>query len=606
MTSIRTTPLPLKLKPGINKNTTIFDSQGEYVDCDKIRFRFGEPEKLGGWQKEQTQRDFVGVPRAGLTWSGLNGTRYIAAGTNEKLELFYGGNNVDITPLRQTVSVSNSFSIASGSSLMTVSFVAHGGQPGDWVIFANTTASVAGVTLSSEYKITEAIPNSFVVDLGTAASTSVVSAGGSGTLEFLIPSGGKDNGGNTGYGGGTYGTPGITSGGWSDPRNGALRANLRQYSLSNWGEDLIATPKGSSIFYWDATNPNDRAEVISTAAPSVVNFSLVAQPERQVIALGTHTINGVFDPMLVRWCASEDFDDWIASPTNNAGGFRLDGGSEIQGGVLSKREILVFTDEAVYSMISNATGYSFDKLGTNPGLCSSKSGIDVNGTVYWMGPNGFYLYDGTIRQMACTLQKAIFGEGIEASALERLNQEQKEKVFCGLNAEFSEIIWFYPAGDSLENNRYVIFNYLENTWYDGTLDRTVWVDADVFDKPYALKSAGGLFIHEQGVDDDTVPMKSFLKTSVFDLDEGDAVMFVDRVIPDGKFVKPINMSFEYSKYPGSTEVFTKGPFQITSTTRKFNPRIRGRQMSITYSTSVGGGDFRIGRFRANVKPDGER
>jgi len=611
MSSSDTQIQKINIAPGINRNTTDYDAEGQYVDCDHVRFRYKRPEKIGGWTKEQTTPEaFIGVPRDMLTWADLASDKYIAVGTNEKLEIYNGGQITDVTPIESSASVSNPFHVTSGSSFITVCVDGHNRSTGDYVLFA-TTASIGGINLLSEYQIVSAGTNYFIIESSTSATTCVSAGGGAAVFQFLLDSGDADNGFAAGWGAGTWGTPGVSVGtslsaGWGRPRGGSgVGTELRQWSLDNWGEDLLANPKGGKIYTWVASDGLDtRARVISSAAPSVVNFMLVAQPARHVVAFGTHNVSGIFDPLLIRWSDSENYNVWTAAATNQAGSFRLESGSFISTALKTRREIVIFTDEALHSMrrIGGDFVFSFDNLGKIPGIVSQHAAVDVNGVVFWMSPTGFYQYDGVVQTLFCSLQKYIFSPNSEGS----LNFDQKEKVHAGANTEFDEVWWFYPANNEIENSRYVVYNYLDRVWYDGTIVRTAWNDIDIFDRPYATGADGKLYSHEVGKDDDGSNLKAYLRTADFDIGDGQDFVFVDRIIPDGTFIKTTNFIFRAKKYPNSTETQEKGPFEVTSATQKISLRARGRQASLEYSTSTQGGDFRLGVTRLAIKPDGGR
>jgi hypothetical protein len=610
MSSSTTKVTKLNLIPGIDKNTTELDSEGTYVSCDKIRFFYGKPEKLGGWQKEIVPTDVLGTARDIHTWVDLTGQPYLAFGTNVKLYNYFGGDVHDITPIRASACADDALNTTAGSPTITVSVNPEGALAGDYFVFAEVTACVGdGAQLTSTYEIASVDAGHFTFLASTTAAATSANAGGVTRVDFLLETGLESNGAAFGWGAGTWGTPGVSasgSAGWSKPRGGSgVSAELRQWSLDNYGEDLLASPRGGKIYRWEASaGIAQRAQVMSSAAPSVVNIMQVAQDGRHVVAAGTHNAAGEFDPMLVRWSDSENFNDWTASAGNQAGSFRLENGSEIIGIEETRREIVVFTDESLYSMqrIGGDFVFSFKDMGTINGLISQHGSIDIDGVVFWMGFRSFQYYDGVVRTLPCTVQNYIF----DPDSIGSINQDQKEKVFCATNREFNEIWWLYPSKGSDENDRYVIYNYLEKTWYIGTLDRTVWHDVDIFDRPFALDPDGELFIHEQGKDDDTAGMKAELLTSFIDIDDGDELMFLDRYIPDLTLVKEVDYLINYKKYPQSNECFTKGPYTITPTTTKFHPRIRGRQMQVKYSTSVQGADFRVGSDRIALKPDGKR
>lgn len=611
MSASETQITKLNLIPGINKNTTELDSEGTYVSCDKVRFFYGKPEKLGGWQKEQVQGSVLGVARDIHTWVDLEGESYLGFGTHEKLYLFNGGEAIDITPIRTSACVVDGWNTVSGTAEVTLSINPEGAVAGDYFVLAETTATAGGITFTTgnEYQITSVGVGHFTFLASSTADAAVSSFGGVTRVDYLLETGLQSNGAAFGWGAGTWGTPGVSAtacAGWGKPRGGTgVSVNLRQWSLDNWGEDLLANPRGGNIYQWEASaGPTERARLMSSAAPSIVNDMVVAQEGRHVIALGTHDVSGNFDPLLIRWSDSEDFTKWTAAATNQAGSFRLENGSFIIGAQESRREIMVFTDESLYSMqrIGGDLVFGFRDLGRHNGLMSQHAAVDVNGVVFWMGFNTFQFYDGVINTLPCTIQNFIFDPDSEGS----INFDQKEKVYCDTNREFNEIWWFYPSKGSEENNRYVCFNFLEKLWYMGTIERTVWHDVDIFERPYALDPSGNLFIHEQGKDDDTTGMKSVLHTSFFDIEDGDKLMFVDRHIPDSQIDKDLNVTYNFKKYPQSNELFTKNGFVFTSTTRKVHPRVRGRQMQICYSTSSQGANYRIGSDRLALKPDGER
>ena len=610
MTASETDTKKFVLQPGINKNTTQLDAEGTYVSCDKVRFFYEKPQKLGGCQLENYQGSIVGKARDILAWTNLSADKYLTVGTHKKLQVFSGGVFHDITPIRTSASVSNAFSVASGDSYITLSVNPQGAAAGDRFILATTTVDVGGLTLAAgnEYEIASVGVGHIVfqASASTSATTSVSSVGGPAVVDFLLETGAEDAGFSFGWGGGTWNTPGVSvCAGWNEPRGGTgVALQVRQWSLDTWGEDLIANPRGGKIYVWDMTDGvGVRASVI-TNAPTVNNIAFMGNNGRHLVTFGTHNVSGIFDPMLIRWSDSENYNKWTAAATNQAGSYRLEHGTEIIGATETKNEILVFTDDNAYSMrrIGGQLVFSFNDLGRHNGLASQHAAVDVNGTTYWMGFSSFHVFDGVIRTLPCSLQKVLFNPDSAFS----INQDQIAKVFSSPNREFNEVWWLYPSRDSTECDRYVIYNFAENLWYHGAWNRTVFLDKGTFDRPYAVDTSGHLYIHEQGKDVNTSGMKSFVITSFVDLADGDNLMFVDRVIPDNTITKEMSYEYTYKKYPQSTEEFTKGPFTVTPTTKKVNPRIRGRQVQVKYSTSVLGGDFRIGGDRYSFKPDGER
>lgn len=587
------------IRPGINKNTTEYDAEGEYINCDKIRFHKGKPEKMGGWQREAVSTTITGVARAIKTWRDLENQRHTIIGTHNKLMLRDGGTYSDITPITRTAT-SITITTTSGDSIVYLNDASHNRNAGDYVIFSNGSA-YNGVTLDGEYLVTDSDASGFYVDSGTNATGS--GTGSSVDIDYLLFSGLESNDLGFGWGAGTWGTAGASSGGWSDPRIGSgLSLKLRQWSLSNWGEDIIANPRKASLYLYD-TSAGGRATEI-TQAPDQINYSLVG-PARHVIAFGCTNSSGDFDPLLVRWCDSEDYTDWTATSTNSAGSFRLEYGNEIIGAVQSRREIVIFTDTSVYTMtrIGGAAVFSFDPISKGgTGLISQEAAIDTGeGVVYWMAPNGFYYYDGSVRTLPCSVFKFIF----EPDSDGYINYQQKEKIHAAINKEFSEIIWFWPDKNNNEINRYVIYNYSEGTWYDGTMNRTCWTDAEVYDRPYAFDENGVLYIHEQGKDADGAALEAFLETSYFDLGDGDNLLFCDRVVPDWTISKTVTLDLYGKKYPNSQTETTK-TYTLKETTPKKSVRLRARQMKYKLTTNETKGDFRLGKFRFSLKLDGGR
>ena len=605
--------------PGINKNSTDIDSEGKWVDCDKVRFRYGKAEKIGGWVREQATQEadnsvstFTGIAREVLPWNTLNSDKYLGIGTHAKLEFFFGGEYFDMTPIDRTVTGAV-FTTSVGSTDIICSLPAHGATEGDYVIFTSATTSVGGVDIIGEHLVGTVIgANSFTFTTPTTATST--SVGATANAQFLIGTGLVDNSTTGGWG-----TDPWSTSAWGEVGSGTFATELRQWSLENWGEDLLANPKGLGIYTWDADNGvestlTDRSDVRLTSvanSPAEVNVMLASQPTRHLIAGGCNALGtGVFDPMLIRWSHSEDFTVWdpltSTSSTNEAGDKRLRGGNEIIGMIRSKAENVIFTDDAVHSMrwIGNPFIYSFNQIGTNAGICGPQASVDVNGVVYWMGRTSFFVYDGTMRVLPSTLQKAIF----EDNTPESLNLSQKEKVFTGVNSEFNEIIWFYPAASSLECNRYVVYNYLEKSFYDGTMDRTAWVDKGVYEKPYGFGSDSVLYVHEEGKDDDGSAMRSFIKSGDVDIADGELISYSDKFVPDFTLPsgKTLNITLESKRYPNDPTSVTKGPFTVDDETQKVSYRMRGRQFNVTYSTSITGGDFIIGAPRINIMPDGGR
>jgi hypothetical protein len=604
----------IDIQPGYNKNTTDYGAENYYVDGDGVRFRNGKPEKHGGWVKETVNQFsnssnllFTGVARAIHDWVDLSFSKYFAVGTHKKVEAFNGGLIYDITPYREELTLNNAVT-TNGTTSVKITDVNHGLVVGDYVYVDSQQTAVDGVDLQGEYTVTTVIDaDNYTVTYGSAASGSTSLAGGTLEINYLLQVGDQDNGNVTGYGGGTWDTEGAAGGGYDMPRSGTGGQFLRMWSLDNWGEDLIATMRNGKIYQWDATNGLGVRLQEITQAPDENLLSLVAQPSRHLVAFGTNQVSGgVFDPLNIRWASQETLTDWTPSDTNTAGEYRLPLGNYITTAIQTKSEILVFTDSTLYSMrnVSSNDVFEFNVIGDNISAVSQHCGVDVNGIVFWMGVDSFYIYDGVARHLDSPIDEFIFDQDGEG----RLNYEQKEKVYCSTNTEFNEIIWFYPSHNSTEIDRYVIYNYAENIWYDGSvIQRTVWLDKSIFSKPYAIDSTGKLFIHEQGKDNDGSPITAYLKSGYLDIEDGQDLVFVDKFIPDFKLIPNRNASLTLylKKYPNSEES-TKGPYQFNNDTEKVSLRARARQIAIKYEVNAVGADFEVGAPRFSFQPDGGR
>lgn len=604
----------IEIQPGYNKNTTDYGAENYYVDGDGVRFRNGKPEKQGGWVKDTVNQVtdasnslFTGVARAIHDWVDLSFSKYFAVGTHKKVEVFNGGLIYDITPYREELTLNNAIT-TNGTTSIKITDVNHGLTVGDFVFVDSQQNPVDSITLSGEYTVTTVVDaDNYTVTASSAASGSTSLSGGTLNINYLLQVGDQDNGNVTGYGGGTWDTEGAAGGGYDKPRAGVGGNFLRQWSLDNWGEDLIATMRNGKVYQWDATNGLGVRLQEITQAPDENLFSIVAQPSRHLMVFGTNqSVGGVFDPLNIRWASQETLTDWTITDTNTAGEYRLPLGNYIVTAIQTKSEILVLTDSTAYSVRHPSTNdiFQFDLIGDNTSAVSQHCGVDINGVVFWMGIDTFYMYDGVIHKLNSSLEEFIFDQDGEG----RLNQEQKEKVFCSTNKEFNEVIWFYPSHNSTEIDRYVIYNYAEDTWYDGSvMKRTVWLDKSLFNRPYAIDETGKLFIHEQGKDDDGSPMTAYLVSGDLDIEDGQNLVFVDKFVPDFKLIPSRNakLTLYLKKYPNST-ASVKGPYQFNDSTEKVSVRARARQVSIKYEVDALGADFEVGSPRFAFQPDGGR
>ncbi len=608
--------ISIVFEPGIQKNTTEYMAEGYWVDCDKIRFKNSRPEKIGGWVREtleqyedSTNNRFTGVSRATLSWSDLNSNKYFASASHLKVELLTGGKVHDITPIRESVSLTNAITTNSSNEIQ-ITDVNHGTTVGDYVKYSNQGSAVDGVTLSGQYQVINVIDaDNYVIYHPVTASGSTALGGGNLDVKYLLQNGAQSNGSLTGWSGGTWGTPGQSSQGWNRPRAGEGGLKLRQWSLDNWGEDLVACMRDGSIYQWDATNGPLVPLVKLSNAPEQNSFILVSQPSRHLIAFGsTKFIDDIFDPLIIRWSSQEELNFWdISDDSKTAGEYRIPTGNYIVGAVQTRGEIVVFTDTDVYSMryVGGNDVFQFEPLGTNTSTISQHAAIDVNGVVYWMGADKFYRYNGTIEVLPLSVDKLVFDQ----DGARRLLFSQKEKTFAGVNKEFNEIIFLYQSVGAEEIDSYIKYNYVEGVSDHGTLNRTTWLDRGTFSKPYALDETGVLYIHEEGKDADGVPLEAFIRSSYFDIGDGQDLLFIDRIIPDVKLPSSRNMEIRcyFKKYPHpQASVVTKGPYYFDDTKKQISMRGRGRAMSIEFRVTGTGTDFEIGKMRIGVQPDGGR
>lgn len=594
----------INIRPGINKNDAPYQSEGSYVSCQWARFQHGNPKKMGGFQQVTTSATYVGIARDSQSWSDLQGDRWYAVGTTDQLSIYNETTFTDITPVQTSVVATSIFSATSGSTIVGVSLNNNGTAVNDRFVIA-TSVNVDGIPLAanSVYAVVSADTNNFTFDAGVTATSTVTQAGTSISLQFLLASGRSASTVAAGWGSGPWGGSG---GGWGVgvPVSSADLLLLRTWVLENWGEDLIANYRGGGIYLWDRTlGTGVRASQIS-GAPTKANSISVINPPRILCCYGTSAYLGPFDPLLIRWSSNEDYTQFNPAVTNASGEIRIQDGNEIIRAITTKAETVVFTDTGVYrqTYVGGDYVFSIEKVGANCGLIGPQAARDVNGVVYWMSNAGFFVYNGSVQKLDCSLYDNIFNKNFG----DGLNEQQAFKVFCGVNAEFSEIWWFYPSRNSEENDRYVVYNFMDNLWYDGIRPRTTWEDASVFSRPIATNTSTTAYYHEVGANADGSELPFLLYTSFFDIDDGSEIMFVDQYVPDYKYVQgDFKIEFGFKKYPESSEETYKGPFSIAGQPVLYM-RGRGRQMEMRYTLSGVNSNVQIGKTRLRIKPDGQR
>ena len=612
----------LQVAPGIDKQNTEYGAEGRWVDSDNVRFRYGQPEKIGGWTKV-TSDALLGATRAILTWSDLSGVNHAMYGTNKKLYAYSENSYGDITPTRGTGSITQ-FATTSGSTTVTVTDADHGALVGDHVTISSVSGAIGGLTqanLQNEFEIQTATDDTYTIVAPAAASSSAT--GATATATYEINSGPATSIYGYGWGAGTW-----SRSTWNSTREGLTGAEgvllqSTKWSLDNWGEDVLAQKFDGSIYYWDTSaglSSNLASRTNVSNAPTKSRFMMVSGDDRHVICFGTETTIGTTstqDNMFIRWSDQESTSDWTPTSTNTAGSQRLTSGNKINAAVRSRGAVLVWTDTALYQMqfIGPPFTFGFKQLGSNCGAVGINSAIDISGKTYWMGNDSFFTFDGAVKKIPCSVQDYVFDD---------INVNATGDVFCATNTDFNEVMWFYPSADSLQIDRHVTFNYAENLWYTGSLSRSTWADRSVYSNPYATEfdssdttatistiygnKAGRTFVyaHEEGVNDAGSAMTAYIESGDIDIADGDNFMSISRFIPDFKNqVGEVDVTVKSRPYPATTQT-THGPFAIATTTTKQDTRIRGRQLALRVSSDAVDDKWRYGTLRFDGKPDGMR
>jgi len=610
----------LKFKPGIDKQDTAYSAGDErkYIDSDFVRFHYGKPERWGGWRfLPNPNKTIVGVVRDTHSWIGLDGTRYLALGTDRKLYLYTEGDIFDITPIRETATgLSNPFT-TNGTTTVSVTDADHGAAEGDFVTFDSFSA-IDGLDMNNEFEVTTYVDaNTYKVTHTSTASGSTSGGGGTGNANYQITTGPTAS--TYGYG---WGTATWSLSTWDTPRSSSnVVVAGRNWSLDNFGEDLIATVLNAGTFIWDTSGGTGSRATALSNAPTASRFSIVSTDTRHLLIFGTETTIGTAssqDDLLLRFSDREDATDYTPVATNEAGSLRISDGSRIVGAVKSAGQILVWTDTSLHGLQFVGTPFTFGlrQLGANAGLIAQHAAIEVNGKAYWMSDDAFYLYDGVVKKMPCSVQDFVFDD---------INYTNKNDIAVGLNTAYNEIIWYYPSANATQIDRAVAYNYLEGTWYTVGLGRTTWLGAYVYELPIATEysssttanvssilglTAGASFVyeHETGNNQaDGTAITAFLETGSVEIADGDQLMSVSKLVPDfDNLTNTMTATLTLEQYPQSaSNVTTSG--SITNTTEKINVRGRGRAVKIKYQTStVDDTPWRLGSQKLQLRPDGRR
>ena len=689
----------LQMRSGVNRENTRYTNENGWYDCDKIRFRQGTPEKIGGWER-LSAFSFTGICRSLWAWATLASQSLMGVGTHLKFNIEQGGVYYDITPLRATTLLgSGAFSTTAGSPVVTVTDATAGYLVNDFVSFTNTP-TVDSLTLSGNYQIT-AVSGSTYTIRASANATTTTTGGGTGIYAMY-----EAHVGNAvdvplyGWSAGTW-----SAGAWGV--GGTSSAGLRLWSQHNFGQDLMFGPKGGAIYYWSATiGVNPRTVSLTIASPAVVtagfglvenmaitltttgvlptglvpgtvyytvnvsgvtanlaatpggtpivttgtqsgvhaispravlltslsgatsvplfqNALLVSDASRITLAFGTNDIgSSTIDPMLIRWADAENAVSWYPQATNQAGSIRLSHGSRIVAAQQRRQEIIVWTDSSLYSMqyIGAPEIWSSQLMADTLSIVSPNAAVVASGITYWMGIDKFYKYDGQVSTLKCDLRNFVFQD---------INITQFEQVFAGTNESFNEVWWFYCAANTDRVGRYVVYNYAEQVWYYGTMERTAWLNTGLRHNPLAATYSSNIVAHELGVDDNetavTKAIDSFVQSSEFDIDDGHNFGFVWRMLPDVTFLgsevdnPTLTMTLTPLKDSGSgyTTPPSVGGVNAASVTRsavvpveaftgQVYVRVRGRQMTLNVRCAQIGATWQLGSPRIDIRPDGRR
>ena len=629
----------IQFKPGIVRDLTAYTTEGGWYDCNLVRFRLGFPQSIGGWQRF-SNNTYLGTCRSLLGWSTLVGQYYIGVGTSLKFYVENGGAYYDVTPIRRTVTLTEwgvghptggPFTATDGSATINVYDAGHTCTVNDFVTFSGATSlggNVTATVLNAEYQVTKVIDgDNYQITLGVTANSSDTGHGGTVSAAYQINTGLDQSVTGAGWGAGTW-----SRGTWGSSVALNSGNTLRLWSQDTWGEDLIFGVHNGGIYYWQssvgtvsqlppATNPATRAVSISSLStdptcPTLATQVLVSDRDRHLIAFGPDSgVGTTQDTMLIRWSNQEDYTVWYPVATNSAGDLRLGTGSKIVRAVETKREILVFTDTALYSMqfIGPPYTYGIQQVSTNTTTIGYNAFAVVEDNVIWMGLNKFYSYAGAVEELPCTVKNYVFNN---------LNHDQSDKIYAAVNSEFNEITWFYPSASSMENDSYVTYNYSEKTWTYGKMARTAWLDRGVLDNPVAAAPDSYLYYHEIGTEDGSqnpsVAMTPYIESSPFDIGDGYQFSFIKRILPDLTFVNSTGtpsatmtlkmQDFAGSNYSQTTDspVTQSATIPIEQFTDQSFVRLRGRQATFRISSNKVGTKWILGSPRLDLQPDGRR
>jgi hypothetical protein len=614
--------ISLKYKPGLVRDVTNYTNKGGFYECDKVRFRSGSAEKIGGWLKFGVF-ELIGVCRQMFNYVTSFSDNILWLGTNEKLYLEVGGNLINVTPIRAsfaTPDTDNCISTTNGSTIVTFTITSHGGQTGDYVQISGVAGDPGGVTdaqINTNHEIIQVDANNFTITVTTAATSTTTSQGGTAiVVEFEIYPGPVLDTFGYGWGAGSWG-----ANPWGTGSITPVTIFQRDWWYDSFDNDTVMNIRNGAIYYWELDNTFiNRAVLLSSLlgasdVPDAAMQILVSQNDKHLLAFGCQPFGeapGEFDPLLIRFASQDDPVMWTPLVTNSAGFIRLSNGDRIKRALRTRQEILVWTESTLVSLqfLGTTDVFGVQELADNISLFGPRAVSTMNNVTYWMGVDKFYIYDGRVNTLPCPIRDYIFKD---------INYDQSVQIVSGTNEGWNEIWWFYPSKNSNTNDRYVIYNFAEQVWYFGNLERTAWLDSPLRQYPQAV---GGEYVydHERGVNDDILPMSSFITSSDFDLvtdtGAGEQFMLTKRIIPDVSFngstaaTPTLNMTLKPRNFPGS-EYESEPDLPVIETTvdRYTNQvfiRARARQMGFKISSDALDVQWQLGTPRLEGRSDGRR
>lgn len=618
----------LQFKPGIVRDTTDYTNEGGWFDCDKIRFRMGLPETIGGWARF-TNSTMLGTCRSLHVWNTLSGIAYVGAGTSRKFYAIEGSEPADITPIRLVTTGAATFAAVDGSSTLTVTDASNNVYLGDFVTFSAAVSlggNITALVLNQEYEVTNIVDaNTYTIEATATANSSDTGNGGASVVATYQINIGLDTVVlGAGWGAGVW-----SRGTWSSAADITIPgSSLRLWSQDNFGEDLVFNVRTGGIFYWDASNgtSNRGVNIVDLAgansAPVIANQVIVSERDRHVIAFGCNpefnsagSPTTIQDPLVIRFSSQESVTDWETRADNTAGELRIGTGSYIVGATQTKQQVVIFTDLSVYTMqyIGPPYTYGLTEVSSNISIVGQNAMSSTGDSVYWMGVGQFYMYNGSVSQIPCTVREYVFSN---------INQFQLSKVAAANNAAFSEIWWFYPSAASDNNDRYVVYNYAADIWYYGTMARTAWQDNGYTGLPIAASQDGYLYYQEYGLNDNSgdlpAPLNAYIESSAIDIGEGEQFMFASRIIPDITFRNSTTdptatFTIKARNYPGGSYFNTSNNSVVSTATvpvQLFTEqafiRVRGRSVALRVESDQVDTAWRLGSPRLEIRPDGRR